>query len=189
MAYLEAASVDAFERLTRELETHGGPARLMSASRRASRDEVRHARVMTALARRAGARVPRVRVLPECPRSLEAMAIENAVEGCVRETFGAAVAEIQARRAGDARVRRAMQRIARDEGRLAALSWQVARWLDTRLDADSRARVREARARAVDALRAECARTAHPGVTERLGLPSASQARAALDHLDATLWS
>lgn len=106
MAYLEAASVDAFVSLTHELEAHRAPTRLRAASRRAARDEVRHARVMRRLARRAGARVPEVQVEPSPVRSLEEIAIENAIEGCVRETFGAAVAMIQSERAGDARVRR-----------------------------------------------------------------------------------
>ena len=50
-------------------------------------------------------------------RELEAIAIENAVEGCVRESFGALLATWQAKTAGDARVRAAMKRIARDETR------------------------------------------------------------------------
>jgi hypothetical protein len=188
MAYLEAASVDAFERLARELDAHGGPLRLQSASKRALRDEMRHARAMKGLARGAGARVPAVQLEPEAPRSLEGMAVENAVEGCVRETFGAAIAKFQGLRAGDPRVRRTMRRIALDETRHAALSWRVARWLETRLDADARARVREARTRGVDALRAECARDPDPSVAARLGVPSALQASRILDDLAARLW-
>jgi hypothetical protein len=56
------------------------------------------------------------------------VAVENAVEGCVRETFGVAVAMIRAERAGDKQVRRAMRSIARDEMQHAELSWAVARW-------------------------------------------------------------
>jgi hypothetical protein len=89
-----------------------GTFRNRTASRRAARDEVRHARVMKKLARRAGGHVPGVQVQALHVRSLEEMALENVVEGCVRETFGAVVAMIQAERAGDARVRRAMRRIA-----------------------------------------------------------------------------
>jgi hypothetical protein len=152
MAYLEAASVSAFERLTRELEAYGAPDRLRTASRRAAQDEIRHARVTKRLAQGAGASVARVQVEPGEVRSLEDMAIENAVEGCVRETFGAAVAMIQAERAGDVQVRRVMKRISLDETRHAELSWAVARWLEPRLDRDSRRRVREAREQAIAAL-------------------------------------
>jgi hypothetical protein len=92
--------------------------------------------VMKKLARRAGGHVPGVQVQALHVRSLEEMALENVVEGCVRETFGAVVAMIQAERAGDARVRRAMRRIARDETRHAELSWA-----DSHVVVDSATRV------------------------------------------------
>src|SRR5580658_1383630 len=89
-AYLEAASVRAFDWLEDELSAHGAPERLQARARRAARDEVRHARVIRSFAERAGARVPSLRVKAARARSLEAMAVENAVEGCVNETLGAA---------------------------------------------------------------------------------------------------
>jgi len=188
-AYLEAASVDAFERLARELQAHGAPARLVTASRRAARDEVRHARVTKRLAERAGATVPACRVEPGPVRRLEEIAIENATEGCVRETFGAAIAMMQAARAGDTQVRRAMKLIARDETRHAELSWAVAHWIDTQLDAGARRRVRDARTQAARALMLDAAQEPHASLTVHLGIPSATQARAALGELNAALWS
>jgi len=106
----------------------------------------------------------------------------------VRETFGAAIAMIQAQRARDAGVRRVMQRIARDETRHAELSWALARWLDTKLDVDGRRRVQQARTRAVEALWGEAAHEPDASLTENLGIPSASQAHAVLDQLSSTLW-
>jgi len=117
------------------------------------------------------------------------MAVENAVEGCVRETFGAAVAMIQAERAGDMQVRLAMKRIARDETRHAELSWAVAAWLEPQLDADARRRVHEAREQAIAALMNDAAHDPDQSLTDRLGVPNASQARAVLAGLKATLWS
>jgi hypothetical protein len=188
-AFLEAASVDAFERLTRELRAHRAPLHLCVASRRAERDEVRHARVIRSLAERAGGCVPRCRVRLGAVRPIEQMAIENVVEGCVRETFGAAVAIIQAQRASDGRARRAMKPIARDEMRHARLSWAVAAWLDTKLDGRARARVRRARAKAVEALMRSVAVEQAPDVSKELGLPTAVQARVVLEQLQASLWS
>jgi hypothetical protein len=188
-AYLEAAAVDAFERLTRELEAHGAPKRLRAASRRAARDEMRHATVTKRLAEQAGGTVPPCHVAPGSVRSLEEMAIENAIEGCVRETYGAAFAAIQAAQARDAGVRKAMKRIAREETAHAQLSWSVARWLDTRLDAGARGRVRQAQARAVEALVREAACEPDASLTERLGVPTVHQARAALSELRDSLWT
>ena len=51
---LEAASVDAFRELSRELRRFGAPRRLVRAAQRAARDERRHARRVRALAARAG---------------------------------------------------------------------------------------------------------------------------------------
>jgi hypothetical protein len=187
-AYLEAASVEAFERMTRELEAHRAPRRLLDASRRAARDEVRHTRVTTRLAKRAGATVPRCRLGLARERSLEEMAIENAVEGCVRETFGAAVAILQCRQAGDAAIRRAMKPIARDEMRHAQLSWAVAEWLGTKLDPGARDRVRRARSAAVEALMQDVAREPDALVVARLGIPSATQASSVLRDLRTSLW-
>jgi rubrerythrin len=188
-AYLEAASIVAFERMAHELEVHAAPKRLVAAARRAARDEVRHARVTKRLAERAGATVPECRIQPSAARSLEEIALENVREGCVRETFGAAVGLIQAERARDPQVRRAMRRIARDETRHAELSWAVARWLDARLDQDARDRVAGAQSEAIETLERETTRDPDPLLQQSLGIPSAPQARAAIAELRASLWS
>jgi len=117
------------------------------------------------------------------------MAVENVVEGCVRETFGAALALFQAKSAKDAEIRRALGRIARDETRHAELSWAVAQWLASQLDADARHRVHDAQEQAIASLMNDAAREADASLTERLGVPTASQARAVLAELHAILWS
>jgi hypothetical protein len=151
-AYLEAASVHAFDRLTRELHEHGAPPRLRRRSQRARKDEIRHARSMRSIATRFGARAPRPEAKAMAPRSLEAMALENAVEGCVRETYGALLATWQAAHVQDARIAPELRRVAKDETEHAALSWQVHAWALRRLPLDAAARVREAMARAVSKL-------------------------------------
>jgi hypothetical protein len=188
MAYLEAASVPAFERLARELAAHGAPDRLQRAARRAMRDEQRHARVATSLAARAGAQAPRPRVARRAVRSLETIARENAVEGCVRETFGAAVAWAQSLTATDPHVRAAMDRIGADELRHADLAWDVARWLDTRLDGAARNRVARAQRRAARDLLRAAAREVHADLVAQLGMPGAMRARAIALDLTTTLW-
>lgn len=144
-AELEAASVPAFRRLARELRAHGAPRELVSRAEKAARDEVRHARMTQRLAQRFGGapRLPRIGKLPV--RSLEAIAEENAREGCVRETFGALVASVQALRATDEGIRAAMEAIAVDETEHAALAWDVAAWLDSQIDSAGRDAARRAR--------------------------------------------
>jgi hypothetical protein len=189
MAQLEAASVYAFRHLAHELRMHGAPAELQARALLASRDEERHARVVTKLARRRGARVAKVGDRHRGVRALEDIAIENAVEGCVRETFGAAVAMVQARTARDVAVRGAFARIALDETRHAELAWAVAGWLDTRLTPDAQARVRRARAQAADAMVEATSRGTDSEAMGNLGIPAPAHARALACKLRGSLWS
>lgn len=152
LAHDEAASVWAFERFERELRRHGAPGWLLREARRARRDEIRHARTMTKLARRFGGAIaaPRIRRSRRV-RSLEAIAVENAVEGCVNETFGALVAMIQSRTIAP-ELRSIFARIAADETRHAALARAAARWMGARLSPASRTRVAAAKSDAIAAL-------------------------------------
>jgi hypothetical protein len=189
VSHLEAASVRAFGVLEGELRRLGAPAELVRAARRSAGDEVRHARVTARIARRHGAEPPALRVVARPrARSFAAIAVENAVEGCVRETFGALVAAWQAAHAGDRRIARTMARIAADETRHAALAWAVAGWMEPRLDERSRRAVVAARRRAVRTLFREVRAPLPPVLVVRAGLPSAARAGALLEELETALW-
>ncbi len=188
-AQLEAASIDAFLILRDELAAHAAPAALVEAAETAAADEVRHARRTRGIARRFGS-CPMPRRAPKRPtRALEAVAVENAVEGCVRETFGALVAHHQAEAAGDPQVRQLMSTIADDETRHAALGWAVARWAEEQLDDAGRDRVRAARREAVEKLRAEVVQRVPASLILIAGLPDAGSASRMLAVLQTTLWS
>jgi hypothetical protein len=181
VAHLEAASVHAFRRLARELRAHGAPRALVRRAERAAKDEIRHARTTAALARRHGGRPAKPRVAARKVRSLARIARENAVEGCVRETFGALLATWQAEAARDPRIREAMRTIARDETSHAALAWDVARWIEPRLRPSTRARLAQARREALESLEADLATPLAPSIQEQAGVPSPLCARVLLD--------
>jgi hypothetical protein len=176
MAHEEAASILAFGRMGEELGRHGAPASLRRAALRCARDEARHARVMTRRARASGARSTRPRIRRAQRRSLEAFARENAVEGCVKEAFGALVLAWQASHAADVELRATFARVAADEARHAAFAWTVARWADERLPSAGRARVAGAARGAIRERRAGRQTSAvdvllgKPGLTARGGL-------------------
>jgi hypothetical protein len=188
-AHLEAASIVAFERMRAELGALGAPRTLTRAARRAARDETRHARVTRALAKRFGGSTSRPTFEPQRPRAMVDMALENAAEGVVRETFGAAIALWQADHARDSDVRRAMRQIADDECRHAELSWRVARWLHGKLTPAERERVSRRVREVVAMLRLEASRGPDPALREVAGLPSARQARDLLALLERNVWA
>lgn len=190
-AALEAASIDAFLRLARELAHHRAPPALVARARDAAGDERRHTRSMNALASRYGAPIPAPRArtrFRSVPR-LAYVLLENAVEGCVRETFGALMAHVQALRATDPVVRRTMTEIAEDESRHAALAWAIDAWGRDRVSASEARRIDGAREDAVAKLAAEIASGEGATPDARLGLPSASETRSLAAALASTLWA
>jgi len=187
-ACLEAAAVDAFRWLRDELVAHRAPKRLVRAASRAIRDEMRHVRVTSALARRFGEEP----ITPPAPpprvmRPLLRLALDNAVEGCVRETYSALECLWQSHVAADPVVRAEMKRIARDEMRHLALSWEVHAWIQGRLDAAGRDEVRAAQLRAVRDLLADVTSDPHASLVRTAGLPLAAQSRALVASISARL--
>ncbi len=91
-AHMEAASIDAFEILAAELGAHRAPPALIRAARAATADERRHADRIGRFAASRGAVPPAAYVKRGPVRDIEKVAGENAVEGCVRETYAAMLA-------------------------------------------------------------------------------------------------
>jgi hypothetical protein len=175
-ARLEAASVVAFERLADELRAHGAPDDLVQDARRAAHDEVRHARATRAMAERFGERCEPPRVEDRPIRDRLAIALENAVEGCVRETFGALVATYQSSRAADPQIASLMEAIAEDETRHAELAWRIALWIDQTLSEEERTRVHAAQQAAAAELRADLHVAHDAEVRDRAGMPDVTDA-------------
>ncbi|TSC25941.1 ferritin-like domain-containing protein [Corallococcus sp. Z5C101001] len=188
-ARLEAASIHAFLRLREELALHGADTALQDAALLSAEDEVRHTAVTARLALRYGAIPPPPAVAALPLRPLREVLLDNAVEGCVRETYGALLAHHQALHARDPEIREAMLRIAQDETRHAGLSWDIDAWARSKLSLEERSIRREARRRAVEALRAEVAVPLDPRLTADAGLPSPEVAETLLDVLEQELWA
>jgi hypothetical protein len=159
--------VVSFLALRRELVEHGAPRDLVDGALRAARDEVIHARLCGRLAQRRGGVLRRVRSRRVATRDLETIARENAVEGCVRETWAAVVASHQARYAEHPEVRAIFMRIADDEIRHAELARSIDLWARSVLDDAAQARVDAAR------------RQARRDLEERMGQPSSVLVRQA----------
>lgn len=175
MAHLEAAAVDAFVELARQLQALDAPHDLVQRCLDAAQDERVHTRWMTALARRRGAQVPPP-VAEVVPETLFDIALHNAVEGCVHETWAALAAHHRAEHAADPALRAVFGRIARDETRHGQLAWDLHAYLMTRLSAHERDQVLAAQRDALAAL-PELARRLGEG-PRALGMPSGDHAHA-----------
>ena len=182
-AYLEAASVAAFEDIARMLRHEAAPAALSEWALRAARQERRHAIFMRALTRRAGGQAGVPAVERTGTRSHFELAMENAREGLTREAFGALLAQYQALMAGDLRLRRIMVEIARDELGHAEFSLALHRYLMGWLGAAERAQVEKERRKAIDEFRQTLLADESPQLRRALGLPDRDTALCLFDAL------
>lgn len=187
MAAHEAAAVVAFEQLAVELSRHSLPEALRNGALRAAQEERRHTRLVGSLARERGGQFSVSRSKTEV-RSLEAIALDNAVEGCARETFGAMVGLYQSMHATDPSLRAVMASVAEDELGHSSWSWALDGALAPRLSRQARRKIREARDEALSTLthgvlagRSEAERAA-------LGLPDEERLVAMADSLRAQLF-
>lgn len=188
-AHLEAASVIAFRAMRAELVAHGAPEAMVHAAEQAQREEIRHTQLTRGLTDRFGGVFTEPRVDATRVRSIAEIALENVVEGVVRETYGAVVALWRAEHASDEGVRRAMSEIAEDECRHAALSWDVAMWARAQLDDEERASLDAAMRGAIAQLARDVAREPDRAVREVAGVPSAEEAARLVGELDRAVWS
>ncbi|NVB37274.1 ferritin-like domain-containing protein [Pseudenhygromyxa sp. WMMC2535] len=172
MAYLEAASIHAFEELAAQLESWDAPDELIARCRAAAEDERNHARWIHALAELRGARVPTPTTTPRAQPTLVEVATHNAVEGCVHESFSALLTASFARQAQHRALRRVFARLAADELRHGQLAWDLHEWLREQLDEDERAHVDAAQRDAIAKLRERGSALAC--VPEPLGPPAPS---------------
>jgi hypothetical protein len=168
MAYLEAASVLAFEELAAWLRAQRAPAELIERCQAAADDERCHARWLTCLAQERGAVVPVPTPRDASEASVLEVALHNAVEGCVHESFAALMAAVRAERAGDLRLRRVFARLAVDEARHGQLAWDLHAWLRERLE-PAQVRVMDALQRQALAQLPSRARAAQAGLPTALG--------------------
>lgn len=162
MAYLERASVLAFEELAEDLARHGAPSDLVDRALAAAGDEREHARVCARFAEARGARLPSPRVAEVPSRSLLDIALHNARHGCVMESFAALEALYQAANAEDPGAREALTRIGHDETRHGQLAWDIDAWVRTALDPALHALLDRERALAVEDLAIEAPRACDP---------------------------
>jgi hypothetical protein len=131
-ALMEHASIAAFARFALELLALGAPAELVEAATSAMADETRHTKLCFELAARYGAAdlAPGPLAMGGAIASFELInVVDRAIlEGCFGETGAALEAGWAAEGATDPVVRSALETIAADEARHAALAFRFVAW-------------------------------------------------------------
>lgn len=172
-AALEAAAIVAFDELASSLRQFGAPEALVARAQVAKADEVRHAAVMAAHAAQHGWHdaPPVLAETSMSYASLFELALHNAREGCVNETYAALVALHQAQAAADADVRASLAEIANDEVSHAQWSHDLDAWLQPQLTIAQQHAVAAAKATALTEL-ACMAQAPTSEAQRRVGMPS-----------------
>jgi len=178
MSLHAAAAVIAYRQLGRELAALGAPRSLRDRVRRAAWDSIRHTRFADGLALRFGSEPERPMVSAERPRTLAQLARDNAVDGCVREAWSAALALWQAEYALAPIVREAMRDFAHDKMRHAQLAWDIHRWAIVRIEESEVPSVDEASRRAIAGILRAPVPFLTPATLRSVGLPGPRTARA-----------
>lgn len=181
LAQLETASIPAFARVQHELSLQDAPASFIRNAQQAIADETKHEQMIGTLAKRHGAFTIKPMVPRPVERPLVQMLRENAVEGCVREMFGALLAHHQGATATDPAIRNTMRLIAEEETQHAALAWNIHGWGVPKLTPGEQRHIDEDARQAVQTLRLELEEEFPVDMRATLGLPSAQRAIDILD--------
>ncbi len=132
-ALAEHAAIAAFARFALQLLALGAPPDLLAETQRAMEDEIEHARLCFAIASAYAGRDLGPNALPmdgvlAGEIDLAAVVVATIREGCIGETLAAMRAEVARGLARDPAVADALERIAADEVRHAALAWRFVDW-------------------------------------------------------------
>jgi hypothetical protein len=188
-ALAEHASVASFARASLELISLGAPAGLLLETARAQADEVRHAAQAFAIASGLAGRSVAPGPLPlagVAARTTPAEILTGLIlEGCVNESLAAAEAREAARCCTSPTLAAALETVADDETRHAALAWRSLRWLlDTHPELLPLAR--QTLSEALE-FRARPERGVHPSAAARVGGLTILQRRALADSVVRTV--
>lgn len=188
IASMETAAVTAFRFLVQELEAYQAPNALIQMAREAIQEEIGHAEMTRLLAQAYDTAVPAVIIDDFKLRSLFEIALDNAVEGCVNETFAAASGYWQQQFAEHPVFKAVIGHITDEESKHATLSWAIHEWVMPQLTSAQQLAIHHAQADAINQLEQTWLTKEDPRVRVAVGLPEAQEALSLLRELKTHLW-
>lgn len=189
----EAVAVIAFERLAFELKAYQAPIELLAKIQVAIEDEKRHtsnfSSVCLAQNWEIEEDITHIQVSQYPVRSLLELAIENAIEGCVGESFAALENLYQSHFAKNQTIKALHQSIVFDEIAHAELSWQIHDWINQQLPIHEKVLLQEALVQAISGKISINPNCHLPEETKQyLGLPDHHTAKILYNQLNEQLW-
>ena len=128
LAYMKAQSVFAFIELASNLRHFQAPVTFIERCDIAAKNQLLHTKLMQELAEIEGFFIPPVRY-SSTTNNIFSVAMHNAVEGCVYETWSALIANWQSTHlAADPELQTVYEQIGQDEARHSQLAWDVHAW-------------------------------------------------------------
>ena len=157
--------------LKKELEDLHAPLEFYQRCQRAAEQEVMHARLMAKQCFKENSSPPPLKFGQLPKRSIFELAMDNAIEGCVFETYAALRAHYQANHAQDLNIKKIMKLIAKDETEHAQLAWDIHQWLMKQLTKQQQLEIHRAQQKAFEKLAQEVAKDAQTELGHQLGNP------------------
>ena len=188
MTTMETAAITAFKYLVKELKAYGAPSSLIAHAQLAVEEEQRHAEMAGLLAAAHQAEVSEILVADFALRSLFEIALENAIEGCINETFAAACGLWQSEHAQMPVFKEVIAHITDEEMGHAALSWEIHEWLMPQLTSSQQQSINNAQAEAVETLITNFKQKGDPAQQLAFGLPDKTGATAIFAQLQNSVW-
>jgi hypothetical protein len=138
---LEVASVSAFTLLENELRFHQAPPALIDRAKQAATEEHNHAILMNKVMSDLGGKEIEISIPEQQNRTLFEIACDNVVHGCIGESWAALMLFWSAERSSRPEFQAIFKEIAQDEAGHAAFSWELHRWLMTRISETERVEI------------------------------------------------
>ena len=189
MAAMESAAMTAFDYLAQELEFYAAPHHLIQMAHEAINEEAEHAALARLLTEAYDGANYKIEIKPFQLRSFFEIALENAVEGCVNETFAAALGYWQQEHAVLETFKQVIAHITEEESKHAALSWEIHEWAFPQLSINEQQQIRQAQLNAIERLEQTFMVEEESSLRQALGMPDRDQVQALLKQLRTELWN
>lgn len=148
-AHEQAAAVFSYIALATQLRSFGAPTNLIEQCQSAAKDNILHAKIMQELSEMEGVFVPSFHYVPTSQSILE-VAMQNAVDGCIYETWAALLANWQSTHLpSDPELQTVYEQIGKNKAMHGQLAWDLHFWFLSKLRTREKKQLSRAQSKAI----------------------------------------